>query len=295
MRLPSTPISNIVNGHLRAFKVARLVQGADGPTFRGAGLGTAYGPVDQAVCVSNREHVPPCGHCGCGFYGVKHRERAVRLIDDERVALLEVGLWGRFEEFEHGFIAAAQSVVQVTLIRYCVSCLSDGDRQVRAAVALAGQPGRNLAPVCDLHTEAAGSVVRFEDLTERWGVKVGWATLDDPVCERALKIGVAQEPLLARNVRLLDALLPGEIGHVFANALAADGDGNLWIDPVARLIQPMPGTDVPVRLNQDGEHEVLLDGLIRFEGWQPRTDFRRFALPVRAVGELRITSGEQAS
>jgi hypothetical protein len=96
------------------------------------------------------------------------------------------------------------------------------------------------------------------------------------------------------DVRFDGATVGAQYGpaYVFQNAIAEARDGQLFIDPVARLIQPLPGTDVPLRLPDDGIHEVLLDGRKDFDGWRPQEDSTRFSLPARAVG--RPHAGQSA-
>ena len=298
MNVPPIPIDNIVNGTLQAFKAARILAGPNGAGFAGAGLGTTYGKEDLAVCVQNRDHVPPQAD-GCGFYAWKDRNRAVDLLNDyPTLALLEVELWGKFEEFQAGYIAAAQLVRQVTLLPFCTLCLFGHEARPRPAVLLAPYPGdceRRLVPVCDEHADQDHDVITVGQLAQQLGVNVRFADDDDPLVDAAKLTARATYTRLPipPTVRRLDDLLPGETVHVFQNTIAEDTDGSLWIHPLARLIQPLPGTDVPLRLNDDGEHEVLLDGLTDFTGWRPRKDKRRFALPLRARGQLPETGDHQ--
>jgi hypothetical protein len=282
--------TDLVAGGLTAFKAAHLVTFGDQDVrFDGATLGGTYGPADLAQCVHDRHHVPPQERCTCGFYGFRCREDAVELLTEDRVALLEVELWGAFHEFEIGYIAAAQNVRSVTLVPYCVRCLVRSERRHRAAEVLANRPSRDLArliPVCDEHAEDATRVVTLLEVHLRLGVDVHFASDDDPLTAAIGEHTRSQRPLLPRHVRRLDDLQPGEKAHVFQNAIAQDEHGRLFINPVARLIQPLPGTDVPIRLSPQGELvELLLDTLTGFTGWQPRSQVGRFALPCRVVGQ----------
>jgi hypothetical protein len=278
----------LVAGALVAFKAAHLVTGRDEMVrFAGATVGGSYGPADLAQCVHDPQHAAPREGCTCGFYAFRERDDAIGFLNEVRIALLEVELWGAFHEYEHGYVAAAQNVRTVTLFPYCVLCRMRRQPETRAAVVLANRVPRDrtrLIPVCDEHAEAAARTVTLFELRAQLGVEARWAEEDDPLTEAVGWFGRGQRPLLPRNVRLLDDLVPGETAHVFQNAIAQDNAGGLFIDPLARLIQPLPGTDVPIRLADDGHHEVLLDGLTDFEGWRPHDDTIRFALPVRAVG-----------
>lgn len=81
-----------------------------------------------------------------------------------------------------------------------------------------------------------------------------------------------------RGLRGVDDLLPGENAHVFQNAIAIDDHGQVWINALARLMQRLAGTDVPVGLGHDGVGEPLLDELTDVDRWQRRGDPHRFAL-----------------
>jgi hypothetical protein len=259
---PNPPLgSEVVVGALTAFKAAHLVTPFEGDLrFDGATVGAQYGPADLAQCINDPEHAPPHVGCTCGFYAFRHRADAIDLLTEERIALLEVELWGAFHEYEHGYVAAAQNVRNVTLVPYCVRCLAKSDPETRAAEVLANRPLRDqtrLIPVCDEHAQAAARIVTPLELRARLGVEVRWADEEHPLTRASGWLGRGQQPLLSRHVRRLDDLVPGETSYVFQNAIAEARDGQLFIDPVARLIQPLPGTDVPLRLPDDGIHEGL--------------------------------------
>jgi hypothetical protein len=282
-----------VLGALSGYKAARLVSDDAGPvSFSGVGLGGRYGPIDLAVCVSDRRHVAPAAGCGCGFYAWKERDAAAGLLDDERVALLEVELWGAFHEFEHGYIAAAQRVRHITLIPYCIRCLRRRRQLTRGAVGLAVQPvrdGHRLLPVCAEHAEDAVRILHRGELSEALGVEPVWAAERDTVSQTVPARLARPRPLLPRHVRRLGELVPGEVGYVFTNSIAQDDDGRLYLDPSARLIQPLPGTDVPVWRDHAGRHTLGLDALTVLTGWRPRTDRHRFTLAATASGTPAVT------
>lgn len=287
----------VVEGTIPAFKAAYLVEDSNGlPCFCGAGVGTTYGPADAAQCVHIAEHVPPHPGCGCGFYGWRHRDDAVALLTDRLVAVLDVELWGRFHEFERGFIAAAQNVNRVTLSPWCTVCLTKGREPFQRAVGLVGKPfvvTNELVPACQQHAEDAEIQVGVDELARALGVEVAWASEEDAVAAVAREIKASLHPVRRRHFRSLGDLLPGEVAYVFSNAISQDATGSLWIDPQARLIQPLPGTDIPLRLGDDGRHEVLLGNVIA-PSWRDRDDPHRFALCVRAIGLARASSEDHS-
>ena len=282
------PGMHVVAGVLEAFKVARIVVGADGPMFAGAGIGGRYGPIDQAVCITNRQHVPPRRECGCGFYAWIERAHALALINEDRIAVLEVELWGRFDQYERAYIAAAQRVRRVTLFPFCVPCLAQRHPERQHAVTLGGHARHHdepLMPLCEAHAQNFAQRIAIEELVAALGVEVRWAPEGDELRDRGDQMRFPPLPLPPPDIRLLDELLPGEVAHVFAQHIAQDDDGQLYIDVLARLVQALPGTDVPIRLNEGGEHEVLLTEVTDFTGWRARDDTYRFALPLRTLGQ----------
>ena len=279
--------SEVFLGAIRAFKAATVVIAESGGlNFCGVGYGGIYGTHDVASCVTQPEHVPPHTGCSCGFYAWKSRDAAVKVIDDETVVLLDVELWGSFHEYTDGVVAAAQRVKSVTLQPYCAGCLATRDQQFRSATVLAGdrRVGCHLQPVGDEHAEREELTRDLAAVSETLGVEVEWAKDDDPVTQAARELAYYKLVRRPKPVRRLDDLLPYETGYIFSNALAKDPDGTLFVSPLARLVQPLPGTDIPIRLGDDGVHEVLLDGIRDFDGWAPRQDPYCFALPVRTIG-----------
>ncbi len=280
--------TEFVLGALSAYKAALVVNtDAGGLAFSGIGYGGTYGAHDAATCVTISQHVPPHAGCGCGFYAWRDRDAAVEIINDETVVILDVELWGSFHEYEHGFVAAAQRVKKVTLQPFCAGCLATRDQQFQPATMLAGdqRPGSHLQPMCDEHAGREELTRDLAAVSESLGVDVNWAADDDPVTGAARELAYYRLTHRPRPVRRLDDLLPYETGYVFQNALAEDQDGTLYVNAIARLIQPLPGTDIPIRLGDDGVHEVLLDDIRDFDGWAPRQDPHRFALPVRTIGQ----------
>ena len=280
--------SEVFLGAIRGYKAALIVNAdAGGLAFAGVGYGGTYGAYDVASCVTDSEHVPPHTACSCGFYSWRERGRAIKLVDDETVVLLDVELWGAFHEYTEGVVAAAQRVRQVTVQPYCAGCLASRDRQFERASVLGGDRRTTapLQPVCDEHAGREQTLFTLAEATEELGAEVCWAADDDPVTQAARELAYYKLVRRARPIRRLDDLLPAETGYVFKSALAVGDDGTLYVDLLARLIQPLPGTDIPIRLGDDGVHEVLLDGLRDFTGWTPRHDPQRFALPVRTIGQ----------
>ena len=289
---PNPPLSSdLYAGAIVAFKAAAIVvTDRAGLAFCGIGFGGTYGTYDVASCVNLTDHVPPHPGCSCGFYAWNSRGPAVSLISDETTVILEVELWGAFHEFTEGFVAAVQRVRKVIVQPYCARCLSTRDRQFRRATVLAAvrQAGADLQPMCDEHAHHRRTVFTLAEVADELGVEVGWAADDDPVTGAARELAYYRLAHRARPVRRLDDLLPAETGYVFHNTLTEGEDGRVYVDPLARLIQPLPGTDIPIRLGDDGVHEVLLDGIRDFDGWTPRHDPQRFALPVRTIGQPTV-------
>ena len=285
---PNPPLSSdLYAGAIVAFKAASIVVTARaGLAFCGIGFGGTYGTYDVASCVNRKDHVPPHPGCSCGFYAWNSRGPAVRLISDESIVILQVELWGAFHGFAEGYVAAVQRVRKVVLQPYCAGCLSTREQRFRRATVLAGdrRAGADLQPTCDEHAHRGRTAFTLGEVADELGVEVRWAAGDDPVTGAARELAYYRLTHRARPIRRLDDLLPGETAYVFANALAADDDGTLYINPLARLVQPLPGTDIPIRLGDDGVHEVLLDGIRDFDGWAVRHDPTCFALPVRAIG-----------
>jgi hypothetical protein len=202
--------------------------------------------------------------------------------------VLEVELWGAFHQYELGYVAAVQLVRRVTLIPYCHRCLFSREVHLRPAVAmglLPCLPGNELVPVCEEHAGPEPAVVTLAELAAAFEVEVGWADDDDEIVEVAKLMAANLTPRIPVDLRRLDELLPGEVAFVFQNTIAQDGHGQLYIHPLARLVQPLPGADVPIRLNDEGEHEILLDEVTVFTGWRARDNAYRFALPLRTVGQ----------
>ena len=286
---PNPPLSSeVFLGAIPAYKAALIVNtDAGGLAFCGVGYGGTYGSHDVASCVTDGEHVPPHPGCSCGFYGWNSRDAAVKMIDDETVVLLDVELWGGFHEYTSAVVAAAQRVKTVTLQPYCAGCLATRDQQFRLATQLAGdrRVGCHLQPFCNEHADREELTRDLADVSETLGVEVCWAKDDDPVTQAARELAYYKLTRRPRPVRRLDELLPYETGYIFHNALAEDPDSTLYVNPLARLVQPLPGTDIPIRLGDDGVHEVLLDDIRDFDGWAARHDPTCFALPVRAIGQ----------
>lgn len=288
-----------IEGVLGGFKAARIGIGPDGLRLGGAAFGAPYGPIDEAACVNVRDHVPPHPGCTCGFYAWKDRDNAVGLLNEVTVAVAEVELWGAFHEFELGYIAAVQHVRRVTLIPDCMPCLFTREPRKITAVALATTNSAavttgELRPVCDRHAASADTVIDIGQLAEAFGVEVSWAGEDDAEIVAVVELMVANlTPRPPLNLRRLDELLPGEVAWVYQNSIAQDGHGQLYVDVIARLVQPLPGTDVPIRLNDNGEHEVLLDQVTDFTGWRPRHDTHRFGMPLVVVGQPQPRTEDQ--
>lgn len=163
---------------LEGFKAAQVLFSVDGAMVRLSGItmGSDYGPDDTAACT--RGCRPPPGEgCVCGFYAFNERTAAAALIGVapggagvRPVALLTVDLHGVVLEYEKGFRAQRQTVVEVAISGACDRCAGLGNHGVPATRMAAapsyvprsllgwGPPTRRYPsgflparPVCDLH------------------------------------------------------------------------------------------------------------------------------------------------
>lgn len=276
---------------LHGWKVGRPCFVRGSAVFAGVTSDLTYGPHDVASCHRQPQHAAPAPGCSCGFYAWRHRQLATPLLWSTRPALLEVELFGRFDEYEHGFVAAAQRVQRVHLLPVCSHCLMRGHQQ--DAVTLDASRGARswVLPSCDEHASPRASDI--EVVSRRLGVEVRWLPLTPELdFHLALARLVADLPVRYLMGRLRD-LRPGEIGFVFQDHLGVERDGQLLVRSDAPLIQPMPGTDVPVRRRQDGALEALVEGIrLPASGWRAARDGADS--PIVPVGEpVRFESAEE--
>ncbi|MGM0618994.1 MAG: hypothetical protein ACQEUI_12790 [Actinomycetota bacterium] len=170
--------------------------------------------------------------------------------------MLDVELWGRFEAFEQGYIAAVQHVRRVTLAPFCMLWLYTGAHELREARALieGAWHGAELAPARDQHLDGCRHAVTSERFAEGFGVDVVWADEDGTTTQFAGSIVASFHQPRVRELRGIEDRLPGETAFVFANVVAAADGGCLWLDPLPRLGQPLAGTDVPIRCRPRRDH-----------------------------------------
>jgi hypothetical protein len=169
-----TAFDEHVDGELTGFKIARL--GSDG-LLHGVTTGS-YAAIDRATCRRLTAHRAPHRQCRCGFHAYKSRRDAAALLGGVAdFLLLEVGLSGRFLEFELGYRAEYQRVRRIEIDNVCGTCggsatgvgipgAPPSDLIAAARLLLAGNPARlrTLVPACPDHAAA------WIDLTELVGL-----------------------------------------------------------------------------------------------------------------------------
>lgn len=185
----------------------------------------------------------------------------------------------------------------------CARCLCDGRRVMPVGVGV--WPGlsaarSNLYPACRLHlsnarrmtvgSEAVGALT-LEALDVALGLPVT-SLHNEPIVEAAVR-RQARHVRDARLRRVERALRPapdlvrcvadlalGDGDFVFPNEIAVDDGGRWWINSRARLAQPMPGVDVPIRRVAADEFAIRLDGVRQpVTGWRRRDDHARYDAP----------------
>lgn len=266
---------------VQGWKVARPCYRLGSAVFAGVTSDLTYGTHDVASCHRQPDHVAPAPRCACGFYAWRYRQLATPLLWATSPALLEVELFGRFE-YAFGYVAAGQHVRRVHLLPVCSECLMRGKR--RDAVALNATHGGPswVLPCCGDHASPRATDVTV--LSRRLGIEVLWLELT-PALDFHLALAqlMADLPVRYPMGRLCD-LRVGDIGFVFQDHLRIDIGGTLRIGLDAPLIQPMPGTDVPIRRRPDGDIEVLAEGIrLPVSGWKPSACDR--TVPVEAIGD----------
>ena len=110
-----------------AYKTAQVLVAADGSSALLSGVteGRAYRPDEDAAC-RRAGCQPPGLDCVCGFYAFRDRREAEGMLGRtlgyygvRPTALLTVELDGEVLEYERGFRAAHQRVVEVAFTRGC--------------------------------------------------------------------------------------------------------------------------------------------------------------------------------
>lgn len=101
----------LVAGELRGYRRFRLAADGLHPTVQRTGPWAA--PLERAVCVRDRSHVPPVAGCGCGLYGWYHPADADVSGFGDVTAVIAAR--GRVVLGDHGMRAAAARVEAVAL------------------------------------------------------------------------------------------------------------------------------------------------------------------------------------
>ena len=187
-----------------AYKTAQVLVAVDlgGALFSGVTEGRAYAPDAEAAC-KRRDCTPPGVDCVCGFYAFRDRREAAAMLGRtlsyygvRPTALLTVELEGEVLEYERGYRAAHQRVVEVAFVRGCDLCERFGEH--REAVTLAasvtfvprrmsglGRPTVRIPdgylpvrPVCELHVPQDRGAWTLDpgELATLLGAHVRWLT-----------------------------------------------------------------------------------------------------------------------
>lgn len=187
-----------------AYKTAQVLVAANGRSAMLSGVteGRAYHADEDAAC-KRPDCTPPGLDCVCGFYAFRVRREAEDMIGRtlsyygvRPTALLTVELDGEVLEYERGFRAAHQRVVDVEFTLGCDLCERFGDRNDAVALAASatfvprrltglGRPTVRMPegffpvrPVCEVHLpQDEGSwVLDPGELSFLLGANVRWMT-----------------------------------------------------------------------------------------------------------------------
>ncbi|CAN5345607.1 hypothetical protein BH23ACT6_BH23ACT6_19070 [soil metagenome] len=120
----------ITDEPFRGYKLAQLVIGERDAWLVGV-LSVRYG-VDQTATCLRRGCRTPGLDCLCGFYAFKERADALALLDElsrshrrNLYVLLTADLDGDVLEYERGFRAQRQRIVQIEIADQCTECRGD--------------------------------------------------------------------------------------------------------------------------------------------------------------------------
>ncbi|MBW3665033.1 MAG: hypothetical protein KY469_18210 [Actinobacteria bacterium] len=193
-----------VDGELTGFKVARL--GSDG-LLHGVTTGS-YAVIDRATCRRLTAHRAPHLHCRCGFHAYKSRRDAATLLRGVAdFLLLEVGLSGRFLEFELGYRAEYQRVRRIEIDNVCGTCgaaasgvgvlgAPPSDLIAAARLLLWGNPARlrTLVPACQEH---AAAWIDMAELAQLLRLSVDALVLTKPIAAPSVTLEAVLDPAVS--------------------------------------------------------------------------------------------------
>lgn len=178
---------------IRAWKVARLVVSPSGRGVRLASLNELVThPVEgTAHCTAMRfstfrdlhshHYDAPHLDCTCGFYAWKTREQAAQMVSEGGLALLDIELFGKVIQHEHGYRAEKQRVLGVQIDPTC-------NHFMCVAPAVVIDFPRNLNPSsmqhdavefkvwCETHRHEAGDrTCSLQDVANSLRCEVAWS------------------------------------------------------------------------------------------------------------------------
>lgn len=209
-----------VDGELTGFKIARL--GSDG-LLHGVTTGS-YAAIDRATCRRLTAHRAPHLHCRCGFHAYKSRGDATALLRGVAdFLLLEVGMSGRFLEFELGYRAEYQRVRRIEIDNVCGTCGASAsgvgvpgappsDLITAARLLLAGNPARlrTLVPTCQEH---AAAWIDLTELAELLHVSVDALVLSHPIDTPTVTLDVVLDVAISTPTLFEWARSSSDLGH----------------------------------------------------------------------------------
>jgi hypothetical protein len=192
------------------WKLARWQRTGAGIAFTGVSGGGTYGVLDTSRCLYGcPDGIPASEEHPCGFYALKQRSLSPRM--PAGVVELHVGLAGVVREYEYGYRAGWQRVLEVLVPPACARCFGLAD----------GLAPRLLQPVCN---DCAGAIVPLAAVGDEIGAPARW--MDGRPAERAAAVTARKErehgirPSVMRH-----AVLRGDLGLV--EDAAARGDRTL--------------------------------------------------------------------
>jgi hypothetical protein len=238
-----------VSDAIVGWKAAYIVEVGSELRFTGIGIGRRYESAGVATCVVDASHEPPHPGCGCGFYVLRHRADALKMMTTSifqgrprTPVLLEVELTGRVEEYDRGWVGECQTVLGVSIPSSCVGCVGEP-----TATGLVVDDG-HLVAKCEEHAE--GEAISLGALAGRLGTEASWTISPlDPRMNLLSASAPQPRPSRARlTTTSLDELLPkvsaGDPAAFAAAKLAIIRKESLgeddWIVTARRLWDALP-------------------------------------------------------